>query len=203
MSSTINSEGTPMDYSVQNDEETQPSPEGETQPAPEGETQPAPEGETQPAPEGETQPAPEGETQPVPEAQAVVENVEKILSLDDIINTRHTYLRIEEQIKGNLTSLDFELLKTNLYTWAAKGYQDSYAAYQLPVYPLPPDTSETATAIPCSDGMIRTIWDYIPFCLGTQIGELLESYQGKLHGISLTFSLQANPYILVIHVTKK
>jgi hypothetical protein len=125
------------------------------------------------------------------------------ISLDDIINTRQTYLRTEEQIKGNLTSLDFELLKTNLYTWAAKGYQDSYAAYQLPVYPLPPDTPEPATMIPCSDGSLRTIWDYIPFCLGMSIGELLQSYEAKLYGISLAYSLQANPYILVIHVTKK
>jgi hypothetical protein len=126
-----------------------------------------------------------------------------IISLDDIINTRHTYLRTEEQIKGNLTSLDFELLKTNLYTWAAKGYQDSYAAYQLPVYPLPPDTSEPPASIPCSDGVLRNIWDYIPFCLGMPIGELLQSYEAKLYGISLAYSLQSNPYILVIHVTKK
>lgn len=126
-----------------------------------------------------------------------------IISLDDIINTRQIYLRTEEQIKGNLTSLDFELLKTNLYTWAAKGYQDSYAAYQLPVYPLPPDTPEPAASIPCSDGSLRTIWDYIPFCLGMSIGELLQSYEAKLYGISLAYSLQANPYILVIHVTKK
>lgn len=125
------------------------------------------------------------------------------ISLDDIINTHQTYLRTEEQIKGNLTSLDFELLKTNLYTWAAKGYQDSYAAYQLPVYPLPPDTPKPAAAIPCSDGVLRNIWDYIPFCLGMSIGELLQSYEAKLYGISLAYSLQANPYILVIHVTKK
>lgn len=125
------------------------------------------------------------------------------ISLDDIINTHQTYLRTEDQIKGNLTSLDFELLKTNLYIWAAKGYQDSYAAYQLPVYPLPPHTPEPATAIPCSDGVLRNIWDYIPFCLGMPIGELLQSYEAKLYGISLSYSLQANPYILVIHVTKK
>jgi hypothetical protein len=125
------------------------------------------------------------------------------ISLDDIINTHQTYLRTEEQIKGNLTSLDFELLKTNLYTWAAKGYQDSYAAYHLPVYPMPPDIPEPAAAIPCSDGSLRTIWDYIPFCLGMSIGELLQSYEAKLYGISLAYSLQANPYILVIHVTKK
>lgn len=171
MSSTTNSEGTPMAYNVEYDENTQA--------------------------------VPEGETQPVSESQDLVENLEKILSLDDIINMRHTYLRIEEQIKGNLTSLDFELLKTNLYTWAAKGYQDSYAAYQLPVYPLPPDTPDPATTISCSDGMLRNIWEYIPFCLGTQIGELLQSYEEKLYGISLSYSLQANPYILVIHVTKK
>jgi hypothetical protein len=141
--------------------------------------------------------------QPVPDVQPVVQNLEKIVSLDDIINTHHTYLRIEEQIKGNLTSLDFELLKTNLYTWAAKGYQDSYAAYQLPVYPLPPDIAAEESNIPCSDGILRTIWDYIPFCLGTSIGELLQTYEAKLYGISLAYSLQANPYILVIHVTKK
>lgn len=119
------------------------------------------------------------------------------ITLDDIVNTHQSYIRAEEQIKGTLTSLDFNLLKTNLYAWAAKGYEDSYPAYQLPV-----TASETNGLIPCSDGTLRNIWDYIPFCLGSSISELIQSYEAKLHGISLSFSLQANPYILVIHVTK-
>lgn len=124
------------------------------------------------------------------------------ISLNDIVNTYQSYIRTEEQIKGTLTSLDFDLLKTNLYAWAAKGYQDSYPAYQLPVSSPASYSDDTHGLIPCSDGILRNIWEYIPFCLGTPIGELLQSYEAKLYGIALTYSLQENPYILVIHVTK-
>ena len=121
-----------------------------------------------------------------------------LLSINDIMNSRETLVATEETNKATLTSLDFNLLKTNLYTWASKGYPDSYVAFSFPI--ISPGT--TNGALSCSDGNSRNIWDYIPFFLGKSVSELFESYQAQIHGITLTYSLQASPFIMNMHVTR-
>ena len=63
--------------------------------------------------------------------------------------------------------------------------------------------ASSVVLIPCSDGNMRDIWGYIVFFLGSTLHELMDMYNKNMDGITLTFSLQANPYILVLHVIRK
>jgi len=119
--------------------------------------------------------------------------------LDDIINSHDTLLATEEHNKKTFNSLDFSIFKTNLYKWAAQGYPDSFQAYSFPVTTPMID----AGLYMCSDGNPKTIWDYIPYCIGHSIQDWLNLYQQKVNGITLSFSVTQNPYTLNIHVTRK
>jgi hypothetical protein len=119
-----------------------------------------------------------------------------LISMDELLQTTSSCLTVENTNKATFQNLDYDVLKRNLITWASKGFPDSYPVYELPV--SIPDISNQL--IPCSDGTMRNIWDYIAFFLGSTIQELMDVYNKNMDGVTLTFSLQANPYILVLHV---
>ena len=122
-----------------------------------------------------------------------------LISMDELLHTTSNCLTIENTNKATFQNLDYDVLKKNLITWAAKGFPDSYRVYELPV--SIPDISNQL--IPCSDGTVRDIWGYIVFFLGSTLQELMDVYNTNMDGITLTSSLQANPYILVLHVIRK
>jgi hypothetical protein len=121
-----------------------------------------------------------------------------VLTLDDVLDVSKVYATIENNNKYLFQNLDYALLKTNLFTWATQDFPDSYSVYHLPVSLPPGETGK----IRCSDGAVRNIWDYIVFCLGSTLQELMDYYHKSLNGITLTYSLQANPYIVVLHVSR-
>jgi len=123
-----------------------------------------------------------------------------IVSLDDILEEANTYLTTENNNKHMLQNLNYDLLKTNIITWAKQGFSDSYPVYQLPVT-LPP--GDPTQLIRCSDGGLRNIWEYIEFFLGSSMQSVIDEIHAKLDGITLTYSVQANPYIVVLHATRK
>jgi hypothetical protein len=120
------------------------------------------------------------------------------VNIFDIINSHNVFVQIEQQNKTNLNSLDFSVFKTSLYKWAALNYPDSFLAYSFPVTTPPINTGLYS----CSDGNPKNIWDYIPYCLTMSIQDWLAKYQEKVSGITLSFSVNADPYVLNIHVTR-
>ena len=120
------------------------------------------------------------------------------IDIHEIINSHNVFVEIEQQNKTNLNSLDFSVFKTTLYKWAALNYPDSFLAYSFPVV-TPPISSGLYS---CSDGNPKSIWEYIPYCLNMSIQDLISHYQAKVNGITLSFSVNADPYVLNIHVTR-
>jgi len=123
-----------------------------------------------------------------------------VITLDEITNSHQALLNTEEGNKTTLNSMDFTVFRANLSSWAAAGYTDSYLVYAFPINTPPIDP--TTVKFNCSDGTPRGIWDYVPFCLGTSIQTLVDSYQVQLYGMNLSFSLSVAPYSLNLHVSK-
>ena len=129
----------------------------------------------------------------------IIDGATPFLSLDDLLSSQEILLQIEQLNKTNLELLNLTTLKKNLLAWAAAGFTDSINVYSFPIQ-KPPVVTGLYT---CSDGVNRTIWDYIVFFLGYPILTLVERIQGNLKDIKLTFSLQENPVsILNIHASK-
>jgi hypothetical protein len=130
------------------------------------------------------------------QAQSIMAAVE--IDINDIINSHSVLNQIEQHNKTQFASLDFSVFKTTLYKWAALNYPDSFLAYSFPVT----TPSMVSGLYSCSDGNPKSIWDYIPYCLGMSIQDWLIAYQQKVNGITLSFSVNADPYVLNIHVTR-
>jgi len=123
-----------------------------------------------------------------------------VITLDEITNSHEALLTTEATNKTTLNSMNFTVFRANLSGWAAAGYADSYICYTFSI--VTPPVDRVTGNFSCSDGTPRGIWDYIPFCLGTSIQDLVDSYQAQLYGMTLSFSLSGAPYILNLHVSK-
>jgi hypothetical protein len=118
--------------------------------------------------------------------------------LDDIMNSHNTLIEIEKENKIKFNSLDFVQFKLTLYKWASQGCPDSFIAYSFPII-TPPTTDYLYN---CSCGNPKNIWDYITYCMGSSIPEWISVYQSKVSGITLSFSVNTNPYFINIHVSR-
>jgi hypothetical protein len=121
-----------------------------------------------------------------------------IIKLDDIDSSIQAMINKELNNKNILNGLDFDIFKKNLYIWAGGGYVDSYESYRFVLN----DPSTINGRYSCSDGIVRDVWGYIPFILGSSIQNLVQSYQMKMKGIALSYSVQINPITLVLHVSR-
>lgn len=122
-----------------------------------------------------------------------------IIKIEEIEHFSQRTHETESIDTNTLKSLNYSVLKMNLYPWAANGFPDSYPAYEFPVIAK----DEFNGVIRCSDGNLRNIWEYISFILNSSLQEFIQLYEKNLSGIRLSYSIQKNPYILVIHVTKQ
>ena len=121
-----------------------------------------------------------------------------IISMEELISATATLQTIEAGNKQSLESFNATTFVENLQKWAASGFKDSFVVYQLPA--VAPDMLNGKYK--SSDIVYRTVWDYIPFCLGYSITDLLAKFQARATGMTFSFSVEENPIILKIHATK-
>lgn len=122
-----------------------------------------------------------------------------LFSLDELLSSQTVLKQMETQNNTIFQSLNVPLFKQNLMNWAASGFIDSANVYQFPVTTIPSSDGKYS----CSDGVNRTVWDYIPFFLGIPIDTFMSTLQTKTSGINLTHSVQENPVLLCIHASRK
>ena len=119
------------------------------------------------------------------------------LTLEDVLKVTNGYMDTENANKSSLKGLDYDVLKNNIFAWVTKGFPESYPVYKL-YFTLPENTT---SLIPCSDAVPRNIPDYIDFCVGMPLQELIDSYNTMVDDITLTYSIQNKA--VVINVNRK
>jgi hypothetical protein len=123
-----------------------------------------------------------------------------IISLSDLITSTATLQAIEAANKQRLETFDTAIFLSNLQQWAGSGFKDSYPVYEFSVV----NPQKTLNMHSCSDGTPRTVWDYIPFCMGYPITTLVAKLQEKVSDMTLTFSLEDTneTIVLKLHVSR-
>jgi hypothetical protein len=122
-----------------------------------------------------------------------------LISINELMTSNAALVAIEQGNKQRLETLDTTLFIQNLHTWAGAGYTDSFIVYNFSIVA----PTKVGNLYKSSDGTNKTIWDYIPFCLGYPILTLVENIQARISGINLTFSLSEDPtVVLSIHASK-
>jgi hypothetical protein len=83
-----------------------------------------------------------------------------------------------------------ETLRPQMFTWAAAGFPPIYIVQQFTVSP---------PAV-CSDGVARSVYDYVVYLLGQEMGPTIAAVQALCVGIQVSYSFSGNT--LRIHVSK-
>ncbi len=142
-----------------------------------------------------TEPAP---TEPVPEETAPTGLVGPsepaplpTISIQDILGSVEVAQNRESSDKAKLEAIgliSFETLRGSLLQWANRGFPNAYTIYEVPM--TPPST--------CSDGVTRSLPDYIVFCSGKTISEHVDVLQQRLVDITVSFAYSGSAILIVV-----
>lgn len=113
-----------------------------------------------------------------------------IISLVDIMSALEVVVQKEKtdkSILNSISSLSYDDLKSKLVTWATLGFPNVYEIYRLVI--VPPST--------CSDGVSRSLTEYIEFCSGKTMQAHVESLQERVQDMVITFA-NMGTYIAVV-----
>ena len=107
--------------------------------------------------------------------------VPDVLSLDDILNEHVVLVAKEEADKAMLEQIwsqHISVVKPKLIEWVGRGKPNAFPIMLLDIQPRSK----------CSDGVTRTLYDYITFCSGKSIDQHVGLLQSKLTGITVSFA---------------
>lgn len=102
-----------------------------------------------------------------------------VLSLDDILNEHDVLVAKEEADKAKLEQIwsqHISAIKPKLIEWVGRGKPNAFPIMLLDI----------KTLAKCSDGIVRTLPEYIKFCSGKSMYEHVELLQSKLVGITVS-----------------
>jgi hypothetical protein len=104
-----------------------------------------------------------------------------VLTLSDLLADQDLVLAKEAVDRNRLESIgsqSVQALKPKLLEWLMKGKPDGFPILQLEIVP----------PVQCSDGVHRSLPDYIEFCSGKTIQEHVGLLQAKLPDILVSFA---------------
>lgn len=136
------------------------------------------------------EPTPEPETTPMPRTEDYIPEPD-FLCLSDIMNCHDVVLAKETADKALLDQIGLQHvsgLKPKLVDWVGAGKPHAYPIITLDIQP--PCT--------CSDGIPRSLPEYITFCSGKSIEEHVGLLQAKLSGISVSFANMSGKVAIVV-----
>lgn len=119
-------------------------------------------------------------------APMVIDIAELLASHEGIKSQENT----DRAVLSPLLNETRELLRPQLFAWAGAGFPDLYVIQQFSV---------SLPAI-CSDGVTRSIYDYVVYLLGQEMGQVIAGVQALCVGVQISYSFAGNS--LRIHVTR-
>jgi hypothetical protein len=104
-----------------------------------------------------------------------------VLTMSDLLSDQTVVVAKEQADKLLLETIGTQSvgnLRPKLVEWVLKGRPDAFPILSLAIYP----------PACCSDGLVRDLTDYIPFCSGKTIREHVALLQAKLPDIYVSFA---------------
>jgi hypothetical protein len=116
-----------------------------------------------------------------------------IATLDELLTSYESTVAqeaLDRSALSILTNPSRESFRPQLFQWAAAGFPSAYIIQSISVNP--PNI--------CSDGVTRNVGKYVEFCIGTDMGSVIQSLTSLMTGIQPTWSTLGNT--IRIHVTR-
>jgi len=128
-----------------------------------------------------------------PSAESGPTEPSNIVSLEELMASHGVIFAKEEADKKTLSSLlnpSRDTLRAQMFQWASAGFPDTHTVQIFTV--TPPSI--------CSDGVTRTFGKYIEYCIGNDMGNVIDKLKTLMPGIQPSWSVQGET--LRIHVTR-
>ena len=122
---------------------------------------------------------------------AIVPTPPPQITLADILAATELLEQKEAQDKTALESigtLSFETLRTTLIQWGKAGFPNASPLYSVAI--TPPDT--------CSDGVKRSLSDYVTFVTGKTMAELIAPLQARCPEFVVSFATTGREILIVV-----
>lgn len=113
------------------------------------------------------------------------------ISMADILAATELVAKKEEEDRtalNGISAIPFDTLKSTLIRWAAIGFPNAYVIYEVPI--TPPTV--------CSDGVARTLEDYISFVSGKTIREHVAALQERVIDFTVSFAFNGTTILIVV-----
>ena len=113
------------------------------------------------------------------------------ISIQDILGSVEVAQNQETQDKAKLEAIgviSFETLRASLLQWANRGFPNAYTIYEVPM--VAPNV--------CSDGVSRSLPDYISFCSGKTIDEHVDVLRQRLIDIAVSYAYTGSVILIVV-----
>jgi len=114
-----------------------------------------------------------------------------MISLADIVNAAEVVAQKELSDKALLESigtLSLETVTSKLLLWGKTGFQNAFPLVNVSI--VPPAV--------CSDGVTRSLQDYIQFCSGKTIQQHVQVLQDRMTDISVSFANMGDSISIVV-----
>jgi len=115
-----------------------------------------------------------------------------VLTLSDLLNDQSVLVAKEQTDKALLDTIGAQMvsnLRPCLVEWVLKGRPSAFPLLSLDIQPPPC----------CSDGVSRSLDEYIQFCSGKSIAEHVALLQAKLPDITVSFAnIQGKVTVVVV-----
>ena len=128
-----------------------------------------------------------------PSASTVTVQSPYIATLDELLSSYESTLAQETADRTALSVLinpSRESFRSQLFQWAAAGFPNGYIIQSISINP--PNI--------CSDGVTRNVGKYVEYCIGTDLGSVIQSMAALMNGINPSWSTYGNT--IRIHVTR-
>ena len=128
-----------------------------------------------------------------PTAEAGIVEPPHIATLDELLASRDAVILQESADRITLAPLlnpTRDQYRPQLFQWASAGFPDLYVVQTFAIKP---------PAI-CADGVTREIGKYVEYCIGVNLGEVINGMKALMIGIQPSWSVSVD--YLRIHVSK-
>jgi hypothetical protein len=116
-----------------------------------------------------------------------IATMEELMASYSVIVAKET---ADTQALSSLVTPTRDGFRPQLFQWASAGFPDLYIVQSISV--TPPDI--------CADGVTREIGKYVEYCIGKNLGEVIEGLKALMTGMQPSWSVSGNT--LRIHVTR-
>ena len=120
--------------------------------------------------------------EPVPEAPVAIEDL-----LNDVFVVRQKETSDKSILEG-INGLSAGTLRSMLVSWAAQGFPNAYPLLDLSIQP----------PAKCSDGVTRSLADYITFVSGKTLAEHVAVLQSRMTGITASYAWTGQTILIVV-----